>query len=43
LTLIQKAPIEFCAGTKKNELFIDVNDDIYLPIFMKLGKKTKEN
>jgi dihydrofolate synthase / folylpolyglutamate synthase len=38
LALIQKAPIEFCENTHKKELRINIEDDMYLPLFSKLPK-----
>jgi len=36
LAVIEKAPIKFCDKVNKNELRIDINDDMYRPLFSKL-------
>ena len=38
LALIQNAPIEFTDKVKSRELVIDPRDDIYQPLFAKIGK-----
>jgi len=39
LALITDAPVEFCDRTNRNELKIDIEDDIYKPMFDAIGKK----
>lgn len=39
LALITDAPIEFCDKVNKNELRIDIEDDIYGPMFEAISKK----
>jgi F420-0:gamma-glutamyl ligase len=39
LAIIQKAPIEFCDKISKNELRINIDDDMYHPLFSKLKKQ----
>lgn len=36
LAIIEKAPIEFCDKINKNELRINIKDDMYRPLFIKL-------
>lgn len=36
LALVTKGPIEFCARTKKSELYIDPAEDMYKPLFSRL-------
>ena len=36
LAIIENAPIEFCNKTNKNELHIDIQEDMYSPLFPKL-------
>lgn len=38
LALIKKAPIEFCNKIRPRELFINIQDDMYLPFFSKFPK-----
>ena len=38
LALIEKAPIEFSDRINRNELHIDIKDDMYQPLFVKLPK-----
>ena len=38
LAVIEKAPIEFCDKINKNELYIDIKEDMYRPLFSKLPK-----
>jgi len=38
LSVIEKAPIEFCDKINKNELHINIKDDMYRPLFSKLKK-----
>jgi F420-0:gamma-glutamyl ligase len=38
LAIIEKPPIKFCDRINKNELRIDIKDDMYLPILSKLKK-----
>ncbi|MEK7658454.1 MAG: coenzyme F420-0:L-glutamate ligase [Patescibacteria group bacterium] len=38
LAVIEKAPIEFCDKINKNELYIDIKEDMYHPLFSKLKK-----
>lgn len=38
LAIIESAPIEFCEKINKNELHIDIEDDIYQPLFLKFKK-----
>ena len=38
LTIIQNAPITFCEKVNKNELHIDIEDDMYGPLFSKFKK-----
>lgn len=38
LAVIEKAPIKFCDKVNKNELRIDIKDDMYHPLFSKLKK-----
>lgn len=38
LAIIEKAPIEFCDRTYRDELHIAMQDDMYLPFFSKLPK-----
>ena len=38
LSIIEKPPIEFCDKINKNELRIDIKDDIYRPLFPKFKK-----
>lgn len=39
LAIIKKAPVKFCDKINKNELYIDIADDMYLPLFSKLKIK----
>lgn len=39
LALIENAPIEFCEKVNKRELHIDIEDDMYQPLFSGLKKK----
>ena len=39
LAIIQKAPIEFCDKVHSKELKIDIEDDMYRPLFSKLHKQ----
>ena len=39
LTIIKKAPIEFCDKINRQELHIDIKDDMYGPLFSKLPKQ----
>lgn len=38
LAIIEEAPIEFCDKTHRQELHIDIQDDMYRPLFLKLPK-----
>ena len=38
LAIIKKAPIEFCEKINKNELCIEIKDDMYRPLFSKFKK-----
>lgn len=38
LAIIEKAPIEFCNHVHRKELHIDIQDDMYRPLFSKLPK-----
>ena len=38
LAIIEKSPIEFCDKINKNELHIDIKEDMYRPLFSKLQK-----
>lgn len=38
IATIQKAPIEFCEKIHRNELHIDIQNDMYFPLFSKLPK-----
>lgn len=38
LAMIEKAPIEFCEKIHRGELHIDIQDDMYRPLFSKLPK-----
>lgn len=38
LVLIKKAPIEFCDKIRRKELHIDIQDDMYRPLFSRLSK-----
>jgi F420-0:gamma-glutamyl ligase len=38
LAIIEKAPIEFCNKINRNELRINIKDDMYRPLFSKLKK-----
>ena len=38
LALIEKVPVEFVEKTDKRELEIDVQNDLYLPLFEKIKK-----
>lgn len=38
LTIIENPPIEFCDKIRRNELHIDIKDDMYMPLFSKLPK-----
>ncbi len=38
LAIIQKSPVEFSDKINKNELHIDIEDDMYRPLFLKLPK-----
>jgi len=38
LALVEKAPIKFCDKINKNELRIDIKDDMYRPLFSKFRK-----
>lgn len=39
LAIIEKAPIKFCDKTYRRELRIDIKNDMYRPLFLKLPKK----
>lgn len=39
LAIIEKAPVEFCETVDRNELKIDIKDDLYQPLFEKLPRK----
>ena len=39
LAMIENAPIEFCDRTNRKELRIDIQDDMYQPLFSKLLKR----
>lgn len=39
LAIITKATVEFCNNIHRQELHIDLNDDMYLPFFSKLPKQ----
>jgi coenzyme F420-0:L-glutamate ligase len=36
LAIIEKSPVEFCSKTNRRELHIDIQDDMYRPLFAKL-------
>ncbi len=38
LAIIEEAPIEFCETVNKNELYIDIENDMYRPLFLKFKK-----
>src|SRR3990167_9545535 len=38
LTIIEKARVEFCDRVKRAELYIDIQEDMYRPLFSKLPK-----
>ena len=38
LAIIENAPIEFCDRTNREELHIDIKDDMYRPLFSRLPK-----
>lgn len=38
LALIEKAPIKFCDKIRRKELHIDIQDDMYQPLFAKLSR-----
>ncbi|MBI4120509.1 MAG: coenzyme F420-0:L-glutamate ligase [Parcubacteria group bacterium] len=38
LALIEKAPVEFCDKIHRKELYIDIQEDVYRPLFSKLPK-----
>ena len=38
LAIIERAPVEFCDRVKRTELRIDIQEDIYRPLFLKLPK-----
>jgi len=38
LAIIKKAPIEFCDKIHRKELYIDIQEDMYRPLFSKLPK-----
>lgn len=38
LTIIERAPVEFCDRVNQNELRIDLKEDMYRPLFSKLHK-----
>lgn len=42
LAIIKKAPIEFCDKVRRKELYIDIQDDIYGPLFSKLPTRNKK-
>jgi dihydrofolate synthase / folylpolyglutamate synthase len=42
LAIIQKAPVEFCNRTYRKKMKIDIGNNIYLPLFLKLAKKYKK-
>lgn len=39
LALIQKAPVIFCKKTNKTELYIDLQEDMYMPLFSKMPRQ----
>ena len=39
LAIIKEAPVEFCEKINKNELYIDIEDDMYGPLFSKFTKR----
>ena len=39
LAIITDAPIKFCQKIKKSELYINIKDDMYRPLFDKISKK----
>ncbi|MFA6253581.1 MAG: coenzyme F420-0:L-glutamate ligase [Patescibacteria group bacterium] len=39
LVVINDAPVEFCQRLQKNELYIDIKDDMYRPLFEKVSKR----
>lgn len=41
LAIIEKAPVEFCNAVRRKESSIDIQDDMYLPLFLKLLKRAK--
>jgi len=42
LAIIEKAPIKFCDKINRNELYIDIQEDMYRPLFLKLSKYKKK-
>lgn len=38
LAIIKKAKVEFCDKVQRQELYIDIKDDMYRPLFLKLQK-----
>ncbi|MBU2613233.1 coenzyme F420-0:L-glutamate ligase [Patescibacteria group bacterium] len=41
LALVTGAPIEFCDRIRREELHIDIEDDMYRPLFLKLPRKRR--
>jgi coenzyme F420-0:L-glutamate ligase len=39
LAIIKDAPVEFCGKVAREELHIDIQDDMYRPLFLKLPKR----
>ena len=38
LAIIEKAPVKFCDKVNRNELYIDIKDDMYQSLFLKFKK-----
>ncbi|MBI4121782.1 MAG: coenzyme F420-0:L-glutamate ligase, partial [Parcubacteria group bacterium] len=41
LAIIEQAPIKFCDKVNRKELHIDIKEDMYGPLFLKLSKKIR--
>lgn len=39
LALIQDVPVEFCERVNRNELHIDIEDDMFKPLFQKMLRR----
>lgn len=42
LAIIEDAPIEFCEKIHRKELLIDIQDDMYRPLFARLPRKSRK-